>query len=416
MRAIVILLAGLILVVCSTAFARRPAPADAPSEDATTVAKGGNAFGLDLYAQLAAKEKGNLFFSPASIQTALAMTYAGSGGQTADQMAKTLHFTLGKDKLSPAFGELMKILNNPRKSYDDKPAYQLVIANALWGAKGYPFRPEYVKLVKANYDAGLNELDFRDEAAARKTINDWVAQQTKDKIKDLIPQGAINDMTRLILTNAIYFKSNWADKFQKTATKDGDFHVSADKTVKAAMMYQKRGFGYTETEAFQALEMPYTARDLSMVVFLPTKVDGMADFEKTLTAENLTKWLGAIKHEEVKVTFPKFKFSSQFGLAEVLKAMGMSDAFAPDRADFSGMTTMEKLVISAVIHKAFVAVDEEGTEAAAATAVMMVGTGMPVQPPQPKVFTADRPFVFLIKHRSTGAVLFMGRVVEPKAD
>jgi serpin B len=413
MKTTAILLAGLILAVSTTAFAERPPAAQKPGEDATAVANGGNAFALDLYRQLAKDQKDNLFFSPASIHTALAMTYAGAGGRTADQMAKTLHFTLGKEKLHPAFGELMKFLNSPGKGYDGKPAYQLVVANALWGQKGYPFKPEFTKLVKANYEAGLNELDFRDEPVARKTINDWVAQQTKDKIKDLIPQGVINDLTRLVLTNAIYFKSNWAHQFQKQATKEEDFHVSTDKKVKASMMHQKHYFGYLETDAFQALEMPYMVNDLSMVVFLPKKVDGLPDFEKSLTVENLPKWVAGIRAEQVAVTFPKFKFTSQFGLADVLKGMGMADAFSPDAADFSGMTTMEKLFISAVIHKAFVAVDEEGTEAAAATAVFMTSF---FSPPPGKPFTADHPFLFLIKHNKTGAILFLGRVMEPKAE
>ena len=416
MKTAILLLTCLIIMIVSEAFAKTPSAGEKKgNDDLGAVVKSGNAFALDLYAQLAAGEKGNLFFSPASIHTALAMTYAGAGGQTADQLAKTLHFTVEREKLHPAFADLIKTLNSPRKDYEGKPAYALVVANALWGQKGYPFKADFTKLLKASYDAGLNEVDFANGEQARKTINDWIAQQTKDKIKDLIPQGVLSEMTRLVLTNAIYFKSNWAEKFEKRATKDGPFRLSAEKTATVPMMHQKHRFGYAETEAFQTLELPYMSHDLSMVVFLPRKADGLADFEKTLTADNLPKCLEQIKYMDVQVTMPKFKFTAQFRLAEKLRAMGIVDAFVANAADFSGMATIEKLFISEVIHKAFVAVDEEGTEAAAATAVMMVGTGMQV-PTEPKVFTADHPFIFLIQHKASGSILFIGRVTEPKAE
>jgi len=226
------------------------------------------AFAADLYAQLGT-QKGNLFFSPASIETALAMTYAGAKGTTAQQMAKTLHFTGTPEQVNASFAALLKTLNNPPEvtSFDEngkpvkKPAYQLVVANALWGQQGYPFQPAFTQLVEKNYGAGLNAVDYRQPEQARTTINDWVATQTKDKIKDLIVKGALTPDTRLVLTNAIYFKSNWADKFQKVATKDGPFHLSADKSLDVPLMHQRHNFGYMENADLQLLEMRYTQRN-----------------------------------------------------------------------------------------------------------------------------------------------------------
>jgi serpin B len=412
----------------------------AKQQDVAAVAKSGNDFAVDLYARLAGKSKGNLFFSPASIETALAMTYAGARGRTGEQMYLALHLPItttmehlrseggypapwkkvqkpwGQDRLHPAFGSLLRQLNTPLKDYRGKPAYQLIVSNALWGQKGYPFRKEFTQLVKANYGAGLNDVNFNKPGQACGTINDWVAEKTKDKIKDLIPQGVLTPLTRLVLTNAIYFKSNWASEFKKRATKDGPFHLSAEKQITVPLMNQQKRFGYMETDTFQAIEMPYKRRDLSMIVFLPKKVDGLAAVEKTLTVENLARWLKQLKAETVKVTFPKYKLTSQFRLAEVLKAMGMTNAFNAKLADFSGMTTVEeRLWIAEVIHKAFVAVDEQGTEAAAATAVIMrTLNGHMGKPATPKIFKADHPFLFLIRHNATGSILFMGRVMNPK--
>ncbi len=401
-RTIPVTIVAVLILTSAFMSAKRPANSEkdvdedkaAAKRDMAKVVRSGNAFAAGLYAKLASKETGNLFFSPASIHTALAMTCAGARCDTEAQMSKVLQFaskgtwrhvkepdgTGGKwvktedeawdrQSLHSAFAALIKDLNTPRLDYRKKPAYELVVANALWGQKGYPFRGEFIKLVKDNYGAGLNEVDFAQSEAARQTINKWVEKQTKDKIKDLIPRDVLSALTRLVLTNAIYFKSNWAEKFQKGATRDGEFTLSAGKTLTAPMMHQRKKHRYMETDAFQAVELPYRYHDLSMFVFLPKKADGLAEFEKSLTAKNLGKWLKQFSHEEVILTLPKFKFSSQFRLEEVLQSMGMTDAFDAAAADFSGMTTMEKLHISAVIHKAFVAVDE--TEAAAATAVIM---------------------------------------------
>lgn len=386
--------------------------------DVKAVVEGGNAFAAGLYARLA-QEEGNLFFSPSSIRTALAMTYAGAGGDTAKQMASTLHFTLDSAKLHPALAELISQLNHPGTANGsdgkDIAAYDLVVSNALWGQKGFAFKPDFLGLVKARYGAPLGLVDFKsDTEAARKTINDWVAGKTKDKIKDLIAPGILDDLTRLVLTNAIYFKSNWAEKFAKEATAAGPFKLSADKPVTVPMMHRQGRYGYAENDEFQTLEMPYRLNDLSMIVLLPKKVDGLAGLEKMLVGDGLAKCLKGLKSQNVKVTFPKFKCTREFRLDKTLQALGMPDAFNPDKADFSGMTSEDKLFISAVVHKAFVAVDEEGTEAAAATAVVMARAANGHAPSEPKTFTADHPFVFIIKHNKTGAILFMGRVADPR--
>jgi serpin B len=296
----------------------------------------------------------------------------------------------------------------------EKPAYELVIANALWGQQGYPWKQEFLDLTKSKYGAGMREVDFANQPEeARNTINSWVEEKTRDRIKDLIAKGAIGPMMRLILTNAIYFKAAWDNRFSDHATQDMPFHVSGSSQVPVSMMVQKEGFRYMEADSFQALEMPYKANELSMIVFLPKTVDGLVDLEKTLSSEKLEGWMAALRREEVKVYFPRLKITSSFSLSTILKALGMMDAFSQTSADFSGMTTTERIFISDVIHKAFVAVDEDGTTAAAATAVMLEATAMPMPKPNPKVFKADHPFLFCIRHNSSGKILFIGRFSDP---
>jgi serpin B len=388
------------------------------------VVKGSNAFGVEMYLWLAEREKGNIFFSPASIETALAMTYAGAKGETAKQMEKALKLTLTGERAHEEFQGWIGHLNRPLEVEEYRevggqlkevkvPAYELVVANALWGQKGYPFRPEFKGLVAKSYGGAMNEVDFGQGEAARGTINGWIEKQTKDRIKDMIGRGVLTGETRLVLTNAIYFKSDWAEKFKKEATKEGDFKVKAGKTVKAPLMYQVDHFGYGETADFQVLELPYKGNALSMVILLPRKVDGLAAVEKGLRAEDLEKTVWGLKAVKVKVTLPRWKFTSGLlSLNEALKGMGMKDAFEAKQADFSGMVTHEPLFISDVLHKAFVAVDEDGTEAAAATAVVMAA-GSAMIPEEPKEFRADHPFVYVIRERASGGILFMGRVVDP---
>lgn len=375
--------------------------------------QGNNAFALELYAKLKGDENverqgGNIFFSPYSISTALAMTYAGARGETEKQMAETLHFSLGQERLHSALGALEKRLNAGGK----RRTYQLAVANALWGQKGYGFREEFLRLVKDSYGAGLNEVNFANDAEkARRVINKWVADKTREKIKDLIKPGVLDSLTRLVLTNAIYFKGDWARKFKEENTGDAPFYVTKKQTQEVPMMYQKGRFNYVEEDGVLILELPYKGEDLSMVVLLP-KVDGLAELEESLTAKQLEEWLGRLHRCEVAVYLPKFKMTSEFSLAKILAGMGMGDAFSLPPADFSGMTGEKDLFISHVLHKAFVEVNEEGTEAAAATAVpMTLGSPMPVP-----VFRADHPFVFIIRDNRTGGILFMGRVMNPQPE
>jgi serine protease inhibitor len=384
------------------------APAQPPGKgtpDTAALVRGDTAFALDLYRELAKKD-GNLFLSPYSISTALGMTYAGARGTTAEQMAKTLHFPFGQDRLHPAFRGLIREINGadrPRK-------YQLQTANRLWGQKDYGFLPDFLKVVEANYGAGLKEVNFAGATEeARKAINAWVGKETRDKIKELLKPGILTVDTRLVLTNAIYFKSAWMRPFQEKATVKGDFHVTADKKVTVPLMRGSQRTNYFKGDGFEALELPYESHDLSMVVLLPAKETGLAALEKRLTADNLQKWLAKLRDHLVDVTLPKFKVTAEFLLKDALSRLGMPDAFSPTKADFSGMTTRDKLYISHVVHKAFVDVHEKGTEAAAATAVVMERLSAPPR----ATFRADRPFLFVIRENRTGSLLFMGRLVNP---
>jgi serpin B len=380
----------------------------ASAEELAAVAKGNNQFAFELYAKLR-QQKGNLFFSPYSISTALAMTSAGARGETLEQMNKTLHFTLDQDRLHPAFATLVKQVNGD----GEKRGYQLSTANALWGQKGHGFLPDFLKLTKDRYGAGLNEVDFVNATEqARQTINAWVAKETQDKIKEMIQEGVLDQITRLVLTNAIYFKGDWASPFSKHATTDLPFFLNANRKVQAPMMRQGGKFKYLDGEDFQALEMPYVGKELSMVVLLPKKVNGLADFEKTLTADKLSDWLAQTHQLEVYVTLPKFKLTAEFKLEDELSEMGMPLAFS-EEADFSGMDGKKELFLGNVIHKAFVEVNEEGTEAAAATAVVVAKSDDGPERQLP-VFRADHPFVFLIRDTRTESILFLGRVVNPK--
>ena len=365
------------------------------------IVEGNNKFALELFAKLQST-KGNLFFSPYSISTALAMAHAGACNETESQMAGVLHYpvsvnrrtdstsksSLDRQQFASSFGNIIKDLNDRGR----KGGYTLTVANALWGQKDYGFLQKFLELIKTSYDGRLNEVDFITAAeTARKTINAWVEKKTNDKIKNLIGEGILDSMTRLVLTNAIYFKGNWARQFKENRTQDAPFTLADGHKIDVATMNQKAEFGYMETDTFQVLELTYVDDELSMVILLPKKLDALDEFEKTLTPENLTQWLAKIHKREVVVFVPKFKMTSQFSLASVLKSMGMKDAFSSN-ADFSGINGKRDLFISAVIHKAYVEVNEEGTEAAAATGVVMKLTS--VGPAPIPVFRADHPFLF----------------------
>ncbi len=377
------------------------------STDVRSVATGMNTFAFDLYGTLRAKD-GNLFLSPYSLSTALAMTWAGARGETEKEMAAALRFPLGQESLHPAYGALIDELNAAGRSGD----FALAVANRLWGQAGYKILPEFRKTVKASYGAELVPADFRnDSEGVRKEINGWVEQQTKNKIRDLIGPNVLGSDTRMVLVNAIYFKGLWKDAFDERVTAPTPFHREGAAPVDAQMMRRVDHYRYAEDADVQVLELPYKGEGLSMIVLLPRAADGRKALEDRLSAGKVQSWMDAMQSKKVDVRLPRFKMTSQFSLAEQLGALGMKSAFTGD-ADFSGMTGNRDLFISAVIHKAFVDVNEKGTEAAAATAVVMELTAARPEPPSVE-FKADHPFVFLIRDNASGAILFLGRMMDP---
>ncbi|MBN2582690.1 MAG: serpin family protein [Planctomycetes bacterium] len=376
---------------------------------------GNNTFACRLYQNLAAKD-GNLFFSPMSISSALAMVYAGAEGQTAAEMKEALSFGQPEQELHKSFRQLNAQLNPSGRG---ELPYDLTVANALWGQQGHQFLDDYLKIVSDDYGGTLNAVNFASNGeGVRQQINTWAEEKTRGKIKDLIGPGVLNPLTRLVLTNAIYFKGKWEAPFKKESTREQPFRLamaekekSEVRTVQVPMMRQKEKFGYMETGTVQVLQMPYVGEDLAMLVVLPRAAtkESMADLEKSLSAEQIKQWTGGLRNEEIAVTFPRFKATQGFSLNQPLQDLGMASAFS-EAADFSGIDGTKDLFLAAVIHKAYVDVNEEGTEAAAATAAVLGLKGMP---PKPKTFVADHPFVFMIRHVPSGSVLFMGRVMDP---
>jgi len=378
--------------------------------DETTLVNGNSEFAWDLY-QVVKAEDGNLFYSPYSISLALAMTYAGAKGDTAKQMADTLHYDLSQTALHPAFNSLALELASRGQGAQgkDEKGFRLNIVNAIWGQKDYKFISAFLDLLAENYGAGLRVLDFiKDPNASRETINNWVSEQTEGRIKDLIPEGAITPLTRLVLTNAVYFNAAWREKFEESATQNGQFHLVNGTEVTVPMMRKTDSYGYVKSGNVVGVELPYDGNELSMVI-LTNATGTFTDFEKGLTFSKVNELIDGIRYSEVRLTMPKFEFESKFGLKETLQGMGMALPFQ-DNADFTGISTQSDLHIDDVIHKAFISVDEAGTEAAAATAVIVGTTSMPVEQ---AVVTLDQPFVFLIRDIQTGAIIFIGRVMNP---
>jgi serpin B len=398
----------------------------APQTDLLSAATSMQTFGVDLYSVLKnAAGDGNLVLSPSSIATALAMTYAGASGATAQEMAATLHFTLSGDALHQAFNSLDAAIESrsfQEKDQDGKRVGVLIkTANSLWGQKDLNFEKPFLDTLAANYGAGIRLVDFKTAAEqARKVINEWVADQTEDKIPELIPQGALDTLTRLVLVNAIYLDATWASQFDPASTKEGDFKTLAGKTVTAQMMNQTLSCPYSQGDGWQAVELPYLGGKVAMLVIVPDagrfdemegRLDGLVQDAVASLGQANQGPQGPQSPSEVALTMPKFKFRTQAGLKDALMALGMKSAFGPE-ADFSAMTAQQKLSISDVIHEAYIAVDEEGTEAAAATGVIIRETAMPMQTVQ---LTIDRPFIFALRDVDTGALLFLGRVTDPTA-
>lgn len=383
--------------------------------DLATLVDGSSAFAFNLYQELSKETDGNLFYSPYSISAALAMAYAGARDETERQMADTLGFMLPQNQLHPAFNRLDIELGKRGKGAKgkDEEGFRLNVVNAIWGQQDLTFLPSFLDTLAENYGAGLRILNFREAPEdSRVTINKWVSDQTKDRIKDLIPPGAVNTDTKLVLTNAIYFNAAWKFPFELEATTDLPFHLVNGDEVTVPMMRQIDYFGYAKSGNCLAVELPYDGDEVSMVILM-NETGEFGDFENTLKAPAVKALIDDLKNTRIALTMPRFEFESGFLLGRTLARMGMEEPFR-DTADFSGMSSQEALRIAEVIHKAFVSVDEAATEAAAATAVIMVPVSMPTEPPEPIItVTLDRPFVFLIRDIKTGAILFIGRVINP---
>jgi len=382
--------------------------------DIKNVVDANNQFALDYYSKLKSKDSGNIFFSPFSISSAFVMTYEGAKGQTADEMRSVFYFPEDSNLRRTEYTSIFDEINKGDKKY------KLSSANALWGQQDYQFSKDFFDNVEKYYGGKATNLDFKkDPEGSRITINNWVENQTNNKIQNLIPAGVIKTMTKLVLTNAVYFKGEWVKQFNKNDTKEENFRTSNSGTVKAQMMQRTDDeaiFNYAENSNLQMLEMPYSGDELSILFLLP-KNDNLTKLEVILSTKNISDWKNDLEKQRVKVYIPKFKFETKYFMADDLKAMGMPLAFS-DSADFSGMAATGKkdLKIDEAIHQAFVEVNEEGTEAAAATAVVMIPPGAapgPHKEPKIPIFRADHPFIFLIQQKSTGDILFIGRVVNP---
>ncbi len=368
-------------------------------------AKANNAFTADLLRQVG-KQEGNVFCSPFSIRTALSMVQAGAAGPTDEVMRKTLHFGVVPERHAATARLAARLMPAGKASYD------LKVANAIWVQRDFPLNDSFTSLLAKDYRTQSQSADFEKEMEkSRLAINTWVEGQTKDKIKELLKPNVLDLDTKLVLVNAIYFKGNWTEPFKTKNTKDETFYLTGGKETKAPLMTQHEDFRYHETDDLQLVRLPYEKCPLDMVVLLPRRKDGLANLEKSLTAETLAAWNQAARLASVTLFLPKFKQTAEFDLGATLSQMGMPTAFT-NFANFSGISSARKLKIDKVIHKAFVEVNEEGTEAAAATGISIMPTSMPA-PKKQVAFRADHPFLYLIQDRDTGAILFVGRCAEP---
>jgi len=377
----------------------------AASSDADQIpelVEGNTEFAFDLYRELFNSEE-NLFYSPYSLSVALAMTYAGASGETEQQMAEALRFELPQAQLHPTFNVLDQALPGPG---EDEETFHLRIVNALWGQQGHSFQESFLDTLAENYGAGLQVVDFQQAEAARQLINQWGSEQTENKIEELLPPGSVDGETALVLTNATYFQAAWLHPFAPGATHDGEFSLLSGERVAAPMMDQIAALGYAERPGVQAVELPYAGEELSMVVLLP-QAGTFNTFAQDLDAESVNALLSDLTPTGVKLTLPKFRFDAEFELESALTELGMIDAFG-SAANFSGMDGTRELFIDQVYHRATVDVDEAGTEATSASAVVMARKGE-LHPEQE--VQVDRPFLFLIRDLETGAILFLGHVV-----
>jgi len=367
-------------------------------------------FALALYKTLAKEERGNLFLSPYSISSALAMTYAGARGETEKQMAKTLRLSKEQAVVHPAFAEIASKL----AAINATGNVEITTANALWLQQDFKVLDAYLATIRAQYRGQLFPVNFIEAAeTARQQINTWIEEQTKQKIRELLPAGSVSELTRCVLTNAIYFKGKWANAFDPAATTELPFWVSLDQEISVPMMHLQTPMKFAEIENIQIVELPYAGEEVSLLLAISKAKDGIGFLERHLAWDVLASWRREVAMQEVELFLPRFSVTSQFGLTGTLEQMGMSDAFS-DRADFSGIEESKTLRISDVVHKAFIDVNEEGTEAAGATGVVIGVTS--VQEPRPvPIVRVDHPFFFLIQEKATGSILFMGRIANPTA-
>lgn len=378
-------------------------------KDMEIVSNGNAKLAVSLYQELAKEEQGNLFFSPLSIQTALGMTYLGAEGKTREEMAKVLAISIGKERLEAAFAALLTQLNQESAG---ETGIKLQVVNSLWAEKTYPILESYKQRVAKSYGAELKAVDFIQAAElARQNINQWVSDATQKKIEDLIPQGVLTPETVLALVNAIYLKAGWSQPFEVEHTEAALFFVDATSTVRVPMMQQTAYFPYFEDKKVQVLELPYKGDTTSMILVLPKAKNGLAAVEKSMTTRSFGNYVRQVskRTQNIAVSLPKFSITSQFELKKKLSALGMKDIFSPGTANLSGIDGTRNLFVSNVIHKTYIHVDEEGTEAAGATAVIIGRTGFV----EPVLFRADHPFLFVIYHKATKSILFMGRVITP---
>jgi serpin B len=395
------------MVYAVSAKPRQVAP-EVPAADLGALVEGNNRFALDLYHALRGpadveRPFANLLYSPYSISLALAMTYAGARGETAQQMADTLHFTLPPEQLHPAFNALDQALRSADEGDDD---FVLHLVHAIWGQRGYTFREPFLDLLAQHYGAGLRILDFvAQPEPSRLTINDWASEQTEGKIEDLLPQGAIDPSTVLVLANAIYFNAAWKSPFSEEATHDAPFALLDGSQITVPTMQGTMRLRYAEGAGYQAVELPYQGERFAMLIVLP-EAGGYPTFARAFDAEQLGAMVSDLQVATFELHMPKFGYGSGFELADTLGEMGMPAAFQD--ADFSGMDGTRNLFIDNVYHKAFISVDEAGTEAAAATAVVMARS-------LPERLLVDRPYIYLIRDTETGSLLFVGEVLDPSA-
>lgn len=389
---------------------------DVADDDLASLVDGQTAFTIDLYGELAAREDGDFFYSAFSVHQALAMTWAGARGNTEAQMADALHFTLPQDRLHPAQNALDLELRSRSEveleAGDDGEPLTLEIANAVWGRIGYEWLDSFLDTLAESYGAGLRLLDFIGDAeGARTTINDWVEDITRDRIKDLIPPGVITADTVMVLVNAIFFKASWADPFDEGNTADGDFTTGEGETVQVPMMHHPLTEGRHATgDGWEAVALPYVGRQTSMLIIVP---DDLAAFEADFDVDGYEAIVGALGGADLDLRMPRWEHESKFSLSDVMQALGMTDAFG-GAADFSGMNGTGGLFIQAIIHQAFVKVDEEGTEAAAATAVIVGEIVDETSVPTPVEVRVDQPFLFFVRDDITGTILFAGRITDPR--